>query len=99
MSDGKNFENVIIQEKLESPSSFPFPFTPYGIQHDFMTKLYSALENKKLGIFESPTGTVSDNIKRERYKKYFKYRVYTLVKCCLYILYFVFDVCVNLKFN
>lgn len=55
----KNIENEIIEEKLEPPSRFLFPFTPYEIQHDFMTKLYSTLENKKLGIFESPTGTVS----------------------------------------
>lgn len=58
MSDTKNFTDVMVQENLEPPSKFLFPFTPYGIQHDFMTKLYYALENKKLGIFESPTGTV-----------------------------------------
>lgn len=46
-------------DKLEAPSAFPFPFTPYPIQHDFMTSLYQALEGGKLGIFESPTGTVS----------------------------------------
>ncbi|VVC37628.1 Helicase-like, DEXD box c2 type,DEAD2,P-loop containing nucleoside triphosphate hydrolase,Helicase [Cinara cedri] len=57
MSDDQNFKDVIVKEKLNPPSSFLFPFTPYGIQHDFMTTLYSALENKKLGIFESPTGT------------------------------------------
>lgn len=38
---------------------FPFPFTPYKIQQDFMESLYQTLENGKLGIFESPTGTVS----------------------------------------
>lgn len=59
MSVVKSIKSDIIEEKLEPPSSFLFPFTPYGIQHDFMTKLYLALENKKLGIFESPTGTVS----------------------------------------
>lgn len=59
MSDIKNLKDLIIKEKLEPPTTFLFPFTPYGIQHDFMTNLYSALENKKLGIFESPTGTVS----------------------------------------
>lgn len=42
---------------MESPASFPFPFQPYPIQHDFMTSLYNALEKGKLGIFESPTGT------------------------------------------
>ncbi|XP_055975960.1 LOW QUALITY PROTEIN: ATP-dependent DNA helicase DDX11 [Sorex fumeus] len=36
---------------------FPFPFTPYSIQRDFMTELYHVLEAGKIGIFESPTGT------------------------------------------
>lgn len=45
-------------EKLKPPSTFPFPFTPYSIQHDFMTSLYKTLEEGQLGIFESPTGTV-----------------------------------------
>ncbi|XP_037370456.1 ATP-dependent DNA helicase DDX11 [Talpa occidentalis] len=36
---------------------FPFPFTPYSIQKDFMTALYQVLETGKIGIFESPTGT------------------------------------------
>lgn len=40
---------------------FPFPFTPYSIQKDFMAVLYQVLENGKIGIFESPTGTVSMN--------------------------------------
>nr|XP_045380616.1 ATP-dependent DNA helicase DDX11 [Camelus bactrianus] len=38
---------------------FPFPFTPYSIQKDFMAALYQVLEAGKVGIFESPTGTVS----------------------------------------
>jgi len=38
---------------------FPFPFTPYAIQKDFMAALYQVLEAGKIGIFESPTGTVS----------------------------------------
>jgi len=58
MPDGDDSEYVI-EEKLETPSKFAFPFAPYGIQHDFMTEIYSAIEGKKLGIFESPTGTVS----------------------------------------
>lgn len=37
--------------------SFPFPFTPYDIQEKFMSQLYQALEQSKIGIFESPTGT------------------------------------------
>lgn len=40
---------------------FPFPFTPYSIQKDFMAELYQVLEAGKIGIFESPTGTVSIN--------------------------------------
>ncbi|ELK24533.1 Putative ATP-dependent RNA helicase DDX11-like protein 8 [Myotis davidii] len=39
---------------------FPFPFTPYSIQKDFMTVLYQVLDDGKIGIFESPTGTVND---------------------------------------
>ena len=38
---------------------FPFPFPPYDIQEDFMKTLYGVLENGGVGIFESPTGTVS----------------------------------------
>ncbi|XP_041970232.1 ATP-dependent DNA helicase DDX11 isoform X1 [Aricia agestis] len=36
---------------------FQFPFTPYDIQTKFMSQLYSTIEEGKLGIFESPTGT------------------------------------------
>ena len=41
------------------PSSFGFPFEPYHIQFDFMRGLYSTLQQRKHGIFESPTGTVN----------------------------------------
>ncbi|XP_042324008.1 ATP-dependent DNA helicase DDX11 isoform X2 [Sceloporus undulatus] len=44
-----------IQEKPKI--HFPFPYTPYSIQEEFMTKLYQVLEAGKIGIFESPTGT------------------------------------------
>lgn len=40
-------------------SRFPFPFKPYPIQERFMAELYDALEQGKVGVFESPTGTVS----------------------------------------
>lgn len=43
----------------DKPIFFPFPFPPYDIQEDFMTTLYHVLENGGVGIFESPTGTVS----------------------------------------
>lgn len=39
--------------------NFPFPFQPYDIQEKFMKELYYTIEKGKLGIFESPTGTVS----------------------------------------
>ena len=45
--------------ELQPPCSFPFPFVPYEIQNDFMHHLYETLEKGKIGIFESPTGTVS----------------------------------------
>ncbi|KAI4824927.1 hypothetical protein KUCAC02_020640 [Chaenocephalus aceratus] len=37
--------------------TFPFPYQPYNIQEQFMQALYSALDQGKVGIFESPTGT------------------------------------------
>ena len=42
---------------LSAPNTFEFPFTPYKIQQDFMASLYDAIENRKLAVFESPTGT------------------------------------------
>ena len=48
----------IARDKLSPPEEFPFPFSPYGIQKDFMRELYATLEESKIGLFESPTGTV-----------------------------------------
>lgn len=42
---------------LSVPGSFEFPFTPYGIQQEFMENLYKVIESRQIGIFESPTGT------------------------------------------
>lgn len=42
---------------MEPPQEFLFPFPAYPIQKQFMKELYSCLENGKLGLFESPTGT------------------------------------------
>ena len=44
-------------EELKIPEKFRFPFDPYPIQVDFMKQLYKTVEEKKIGIFESPTGT------------------------------------------
>ncbi|CAO2654545.1 Nn.00g112780.m01.CDS01 [Neocucurbitaria sp. VM-36] len=36
---------------------FHHPYEPYAIQKDFMNAVYDCLEDGKVGIFESPTGT------------------------------------------
>ncbi|XP_028306549.1 ATP-dependent DNA helicase DDX11 isoform X2 [Gouania willdenowi] len=41
----------------ETRPQFPFPYQPYEIQEQFMQALYNALDQGKVGIFESPTGT------------------------------------------
>jgi hypothetical protein len=38
---------------------FHHPYTPYDIQETFMSAVYQTLEDSKVGILESPTGTVS----------------------------------------
>uniref|UniRef100_A0A8C0JC54 ATP-dependent DNA helicase DDX11 n=1 Tax=Chelonoidis abingdonii TaxID=106734 RepID=A0A8C0JC54_CHEAB len=48
-------QNCVTQGK--GRVNFPFPYTPYSIQEDFMANLYDVLEAGKVGIFESPTGT------------------------------------------
>ena len=45
----------------KKPVFFPFPFSPYDIQEDFMHTLFDVLNNGEVGIFESPTGTVRVN--------------------------------------
>lgn len=40
-----------------SRPDFCHPFQPYDIQLQFMRGLYTAIEDGKIGIFESPTGT------------------------------------------
>lgn len=52
-SAAPDIKNVI----LRTPEEFPFPFEPYGIQLHFMKALYKCLQEGKIGIFESPTGT------------------------------------------
>jgi chromosome transmission fidelity protein 1 len=36
---------------------FHHPYQPYDIQEDFMSAVYRCLEDGRIGIFESPTGT------------------------------------------
>lgn len=38
---------------------FHHPYTPYPIQEEFMHTVYTVIEEGKVGILESPTGTVS----------------------------------------
>ncbi|KAF2724334.1 DNA repair helicase [Polychaeton citri CBS 116435] len=40
-----------------APKDFHHPFQPYAIQQQFMEAVFDCIENKKVGIFESPTGT------------------------------------------
>lgn len=43
--------------KVMAKKDFHHPFQPYDIQQQFMEALYSCIEDGKVGIFESPTGT------------------------------------------
>jgi len=44
---------------LPTPSEFTaFPYKPYDIQTSLMRYLYESIEQKKVAIIESPTGTV-----------------------------------------
>ncbi|ORZ07234.1 helicase C-terminal domain-domain-containing protein [Lobosporangium transversale] len=56
--EGKN-EELKNEEPLPIPASFPaFPYaTPYSIQTQFMQGLFECVDRRKVGIFESPTGT------------------------------------------
>ncbi|KAJ7329160.1 hypothetical protein JRQ81_015334 [Phrynocephalus forsythii] len=49
--------NMAGESQGKPQMKFPFPYTPYPIQEEFMAKLYEVLETGKIGIFESPTGT------------------------------------------
>jgi chromosome transmission fidelity protein 1 len=44
-------------ENAENKRNFHHPYTPYDIQNEFMSAVYDCLEDGKVGIFESPTGT------------------------------------------
>ncbi|KAL5043405.1 hypothetical protein BDW71DRAFT_187975 [Aspergillus fruticulosus] len=43
--------------KSSKPQTFNHPYSPYDIQVQFMHSLYECLEEGKVAIFESPTGT------------------------------------------
>jgi chromosome transmission fidelity protein 1 len=46
-------------DETEKSHDFHHPYTPYAIQEAFMETVYQVLEEGKIGILESPTGTVS----------------------------------------
>ncbi|PIA13365.1 DNA repair helicase [Coemansia reversa NRRL 1564] len=41
----------------QTAEEFSFPVEPYGIQLEFMQRLFETLERGEFGVFESPTGT------------------------------------------
>ncbi|KAE9369378.1 DNA repair helicase [Stipitochalara longipes BDJ] len=46
-----------IGDETERSHDFHHPYTPYAIQETFMETVYQVLEEGKIGILESPTGT------------------------------------------
>lgn len=45
-----------------------FPFQPYPVQEDYMSKVIECLQNKKHGVLESPTGKKKTEIINLRVK-------------------------------
>ena len=43
--------------QLESTRDFHHPYKPYNIQNELMNVIYSCIDEGKIGILESPTGT------------------------------------------
>lgn len=56
-------EGRVVQDVSATLEALDFhhPYTPYGVQNQFMRAVYNVLEtgNGQVGILESPTGTVS----------------------------------------
>ncbi|KAL4973236.1 helicase C-terminal domain-containing protein [Aspergillus desertorum] len=50
-------KNTLSNMESSKPQRFNHPYSPYGIQIRFMQSLYECLEEGKVAIFESPTGT------------------------------------------
>ncbi|KAJ8373528.1 hypothetical protein SKAU_G00041080 [Synaphobranchus kaupii] len=52
-----NIHQISTPVMQHGATRFPFPYQPYSIQEQFMEALYCTLDEGKVGIFESPTGT------------------------------------------
>ncbi|KAJ2778665.1 DEAD H (Asp-Glu-Ala-Asp His) box helicase 11 [Coemansia interrupta] len=55
-TDGGEDEGARLATPADA-AAFGFPFAPYAIQLDFMQRLFDTIEQRSLGVFESPTGT------------------------------------------
>ena len=58
INDSDFLNKITVKHAEKPPVTFPFPYPqPYGIQTQLMTQLWKTIENARLGILESPTGT------------------------------------------
>ncbi|KAK9456444.1 helicase C-terminal domain-containing protein [Dipodascopsis uninucleata] len=48
---------IKIDMRKSNTKDFHHPYKPYDTQIEFMNSVYDAIEERKIGIFESPTGT------------------------------------------
>jgi hypothetical protein len=60
-SDALQDDGASPSQVARVPRDFHHPYTPYAIQETFMSTVYQVLDEGKIGILESPTGTVSSN--------------------------------------
>lgn len=60
--DGLVEESASEETATRRDIDFHHPYTPYPIQEEFMYTVYKVIEDGKIGILESPTGTVSKMI-------------------------------------
>lgn len=58
MPDSQDEDALGSRVQAQGPRDFHHPYTPYAIQDTFMDTVYQVLDNGKIGILESPTGTV-----------------------------------------